>query len=143
MESITTRQARRLALARAGLLKPEWTGMPRSARGRSPSARRACHEIVRRFGYLQLDSIGVAGARTHGLVLMSRLDGLDPSLAEELLQPGEPLFEYLGHEACWQPMEDWPVFDFRRRELRDRPRWGVVVKDHRSQADQILERIAG
>jgi uncharacterized protein YcaQ len=74
---------------------------------------------------------------------MSRLDGLDPSLAEELLQPGEPLFEYLGHEACWQPLEDWPVFDFRRRELRDRPRWGVVVEDHRSLADQILERIAG
>jgi hypothetical protein len=142
MESITTRQARRLALARAGLLKPEWTGMPKSARGRGPTARLACHEVIRRFGYLQLDSIGVTGARTQGLVLMSRLNGLDPLLAEELLAPGEPLFEYLGHEACWQPMEDWPVFEFRRRELRDRPRWGLLVTDHRSLADQILERIA-
>jgi uncharacterized protein YcaQ len=141
MEGITTRQARRLALARAGLLKPEWTGMPKVARGRGSSARRACHEIVRRFGYLQLDSIGVAGARTHGLVLMSRLNGLDPSLAEDLLQPSEPLFEYLGHEACWQPMEDWSLFDFRRRELRDRPRWGVLVAQHRKVADEILGRI--
>ncbi len=141
MESLTIRQVRRLALARAGLLKPEWTGMPRSARGRGASARRACLEIVRRFGYLQLDSIGVAGARTHGLVLMSRLDGLDPSLAEELLQPGEPLFEYLGHEACWQTLEDWPLFDFRRRELRDAPRWGQFVAEHRDLAQQILRRI--
>jgi len=141
MESLTIRQARRLALARAGLLKPEWTGMPKFARGRGPSARRACHEIIRRFGYLQLDSIGVAGARTHGLVLMSRLDGLDPSLAEDLLQPGEPVVEYLGHEACWQPMEDWPIFDFRRRELQDRPRWGVLVEEQRKVADEILGRI--
>lgn len=141
MESLTIRQARRLALARAGLLKPEWTGMPKYARGRGPSARRACHEIIRRFGYLQLDSIGVTGARTQGLVLMSRLGGLDPALAEDLLQPGEPLFEYLGHEACWQPMEDWPLFGFRRRELRNRPRWGVLVKEHRKVADEILERI--
>ncbi len=141
METLSLRQARRLALARAGLLKPEWTGMPTTARGRGPSARRACLEVVRRFGYLQLDSIGVAGARTQGLVLMSRLDGLDPSLAEELLQPGEPLFEYLGHEACWQPMEDWPLFEFRRSELRDVPRWGVFVADHRDVAEEILRRI--
>jgi uncharacterized protein YcaQ len=141
METVTIRQARRLTLARAGLLKPGWTGMPKSARGRGPSARRACHEIVRRFGYLQLDSIGVTGARTQGLVLMSRLDGLDPSLAEDLLQPGEPLFEYLGHEACWQPMEDWPLFDFRRRELRGAPRWGEFVAEHRDVAAEILRRI--
>ncbi len=141
METLTIRQARRLALARAGLLKPEWTGMPKFARGRGPSARSACHEIVRRFGYLQLDSIGIAGARTQGLVLMSRLDGLDPSLVEDLLQPGEPLFEGLGHEACWQPLEDWRLFAFRRRELLERPRWGVLVTENRKVADEILGRI--
>jgi len=141
METLTVRQVRRLALARAGLLKPEWTGMPTYARGSGPSARRACDEVIRRFGYLQLDSIGIAGARTHGLVLMSRLDGLDPALAEDLLQPGEPLFEGLGHEACWQPLEDWPLFDFRRRELRDAPRWGRFVADHRDVANEILRRI--
>jgi uncharacterized protein YcaQ len=141
MESLTTRQVRRLALCRAGLLKPEWTGLPTAARGRGQPARRACHEIIRRFGYLQLDSIAVAGARTHALVLMSRLKGLDPPLAEELLQPGEPIFEYLGHEACWHPMQDWPLWGFRRRELQDRPRWGRFVAEHRRMADWIVERI--
>jgi uncharacterized protein YcaQ len=141
METLTIRQVRRLALCRAGLLKPEWTGMPKFARGRGPTAREACQEVVRRFGYLQLDSIGVAGARTHGLVLMSRLDGLDPTLAEELLQPGEPLFEYMAHEACWLPMELYPHFEFRRRQLRDVPRWGQFVAEHREMADRMLERI--
>ncbi|MCU0305125.1 MAG: winged helix DNA-binding domain-containing protein [Thermoanaerobaculales bacterium] len=141
MAAITVRQARRLALARAGLLRPEWTGMPGRARGRGPAARRACHEVIRRFGYLQLDSIGVTGARTHGLVLMSRLAGLDPALGEELLQPDEPLFEGLGHEACWQPIELYPLFDFRRRELRGAPRWGRFVASHRSIARDLLRRI--
>jgi uncharacterized protein YcaQ len=141
METITVRQARRLALARAGLLRPEWTGMPSRTRGRGPAARRACHEVIRRFGYLQLDSIGIAGARTHGLVLMSRLAGLEPLLAEELLRPGEPLFEFLGHEACWQPLELYPLFEFRRRELRQAPRWGKLVGAHRRIAREILRRI--
>ena len=141
METITRRQARRLALVQAGLLKKRWTGMPRSVRGRGRSARRACHEVIRRFGYLQLDSIAVAGARTHGLVLMSRLERLDPTLAEELLQPGEPLFEYLGHEACWQPVELYPHFEFRRRELRDERRWGGVVTEFGDVARRLLRTI--
>jgi len=33
MEALDLRKIRRLALARAGLLKPEWSGMPRRATG--------------------------------------------------------------------------------------------------------------
>ena len=33
METLTVRQGRRLALARAGLLKPRWTGLPARAAG--------------------------------------------------------------------------------------------------------------
>ena len=92
METITLAQARRLALARAGLLKPEWTGLPKRAAGRTTRARRAAHGIIRRFGYLQLDTVSIAGARSHALVLLSRLEGFDHELAEALLRPGEPLF---------------------------------------------------
>ncbi len=93
VETITQRAARRLALARGGLLKPERTGLPRRASGQGRRARRAVHGIIRRFGYLQLDTVSIAGARSHAIVLMSRLGGFDPSLGEALLQPGEPLFE--------------------------------------------------
>ncbi|HSO21461.1 MAG TPA: crosslink repair DNA glycosylase YcaQ family protein, partial [Chondromyces sp.] len=141
METISVRAARRLALARGGLLKPEWTGMPRRAAGRGLRARRAAHEVIERFGYLQLDTVAVAGARSHAIVLASRLAGFDAALGEELLQPGEPLFEYWGHEASWLPIELYPVFGFRREEFRHHPWWGDLVGEHPEVASGLMRRI--
>ena len=87
METITPSEARRLALARAGLLKAQWTGLPKRATGSTQRARKAAHRIIRRFGYLQLDTVSIAGARSHAIVLLSRLAGFDHELAETLLQP--------------------------------------------------------
>jgi uncharacterized protein YcaQ len=141
MESLSVREVRRLALVRAGLLKPEWTGLPRRASGSGRRARRGAHAVIRRFGYLQLDTIPVAGARSHTLVLLSRLGGFDPELGERLLQPGEPLFEYWGHEACWLPIELYPTFEFRRQEFAHHPWWGDVIGEHPKVADELLRRI--
>jgi|GEM_PF-55650 len=140
-ETISLREARRLALARAGLLKPEWTGLPRRATGRGQRARAAATEIIRRFGYLQLDTISIAGARSHTIVLLSRLEGFDPALGEELLRPGAPLFEYWGHEASWIPLELYPALAFRRREFRHHPWWGDIVGEHPDVARKLLRRI--
>jgi uncharacterized protein YcaQ len=141
METIGTTEARRLALARAGLLKPEWTGLPGRATGFTLRARKAAHRIIRRFGYLQLDTVSIAGARSHAFVLLSRLEGFDPGLAESLLQPDEPLFEYWGHEACWIPIEMYPVFEFRRRAFRHHPWWGDLVGQHPKTAEDLRRRI--
>jgi len=115
--------------------------MPRRASGRGIRARNAAHRIVRRFGYLQLDTISIAGARTHTLVLLSRLGGFDPVMGEALLQPGEPLFEYWGHEASWLPIELYPTFEFRRREFRHHPWWGDVLGEHPALARRLLKRV--
>jgi hypothetical protein len=141
MRSLTIRQARRLALARAGLLRPEATGLPTRAAGKGRRARGRCHSIVERFGYLQLDSVSVAGARTHSIVLASRLENFETRLGEELLAPGEPLFEYWGHEACWMHMSMYPFFAFRRREFRVHPWWGDLLGEHPRMADAILDRV--
>ena len=141
MEALTIRQARRLALVRGGLLKPGWTGLPARASGGGKRARQGALAVIRRFGYLQLDSVSIAGARSHGLVLLSRLEGMRPSLAEELLRPGEPLFEYWGHEASWLPLELYPVFGFRRRQFRHHPWWGDLLGQHPEVADSLLRRI--
>lgn len=141
MEIVTIRAARRLALARAGLLKPEWTGLPQRAAGRGARARSAAHAHIRRFGYLQLDTVSIAGARSHAIVLMSRLAGFDPTLAEELLQPGEPLFEYWGHEASWLPVELYPLFEFRRKAFKTHPWWGDIVNENRDVARRLRRRV--
>jgi uncharacterized protein YcaQ len=141
MLTLETRDVRRLALARAGLLKPAWTGLPARARGRGAHARVACLDVVRRFGYLQLDTVSIAGARSHAIVLLSRLPGLDPGLPEELLRPGVPLFEYWGHEASWIPLELYPHFAWRRRAFRTHPWWGDIVGRHPEVARRLRRRI--
>lgn len=147
METLDVRRARRLALARAGLLKPEWTGLPKRASGNGKRARRAALATVARFGYLQLDTVSVAGARSHALVLLSRFEGMDPNLGEDLLNPAayqdgsSPIFEYWGHEACWMPNELYPVFAFRREAMR-RHKWVAPwLDDHPEQAESILEGV--
>ncbi|HEX2465037.1 MAG TPA: crosslink repair DNA glycosylase YcaQ family protein, partial [Thermoanaerobaculia bacterium] len=139
--SIDARRARRLSLAKAGLLRSDASTLPRRASGSGRRARQAALEVIDRFGYLQLDTVSVAGARSHALVLLSRLEGMDPALGESLLQPGEPLFEYWGHEASWLPIELYPVFAFRRVAFRRHPWWGDLISEHRRTATEILERI--
>jgi uncharacterized protein YcaQ len=141
LDTLSVRAARRLALARAGLLSPEQTGLPRSARGRGPTAFVAAHSVIGRFGYLQLDTVSIAGARSHTIVLLSRLEGLDPAVGEALLSPGAPLFEYWGHEASWIPLALYPAFEFRRREFRHHPWWGDLVGQHPKVAAALRKRI--
>jgi hypothetical protein len=97
--------------------------------------------VIERFGYLQLDTVAVAGARSHAIVLMSRLEGFDPTLAEMLLQPGEPLFEYWGHEACWLPIALYPVFAFRREAYRHHPWWGDLIGKYPRMVEDLTRRI--
>jgi uncharacterized protein YcaQ len=66
---------------------------------------------------------------------------MEPVVAEELLTPGAPLFEYWGHEASWIPLELYPAFGFRRRAFRHHPWWGNLVGKHPDVARRLRERI--
>jgi len=140
-ESIDIPTARRLALLCAGLLKPEWSAFPQASAGNARCARQDAQRVIARFGYLQLDTVSIAGARSHTIVLLSRLEPFDPQQAEELLQPGEPLFEYWGHEVSWIPIELYPLFDFRRRAFCHHPWWGDLVGQYPQVAADLRRRI--
>ena len=117
-------------------------GLPARSTGQGRGARTRAVQIIERLGYLQLDTVAVAGARTHAIVLASRLDGFKTPLGETLLHPGEPLFEYWGHEVCWLPLSLYPYFAFRRQAFSVHPWYGDVLGEHRQLADQMMRRIA-
>jgi uncharacterized protein len=96
--------------------------------------------MLRRVGAVQLDTISVL-ARSHELVAYARLGPVSRQQIERSYwHPRRPTaFEYWSHAACILPIEEWPYYDFRRREFVERGhRW------HQSHPDvcrQVLDRI--
>ncbi|MBM4424501.1 MAG: winged helix-turn-helix domain-containing protein [Chloroflexi bacterium] len=74
--------------------------------------------VTRDIGCLQLDPIS-AVARSHLLVLFSRVGAYDPALLDKLLFGDRALFEYWAHCASIVLTEDYPLFS----PLMRRPDW--------------------
>jgi uncharacterized protein YcaQ len=68
-------------------------------------------DAIRRMGALQIDTIHIV-ARSPYLVLWSRLGAYEPCWLDELLAEGA-LFEYWSHEACFLPIEDYPLYRYQ------------------------------
>jgi uncharacterized protein YcaQ len=97
MLTLTPALARRLAVARQRLAEPR----------PAPTAP-GMMETVRDLGCLQIDPINVV-ARSHLLVLFSRLGPYDPARLDTLLWQERQLFEYWAHCASIVPTEDYPL----------------------------------
>jgi uncharacterized protein YcaQ len=78
---------------------------------RRSATKAAVLETIRHMGALQIDTIHVI-ARSPYLVLWSRLGTYEPRWLEELLAEGA-IFEYWSHEACFLPIEDYPLYRHR------------------------------
>ncbi len=90
--------ARRLAIARQRLAGP-----------RPPADASGILEVARDLSCLQLDPISVV-ARSHLLVVWSRLGPFDPSHLDTLLWSERRLFEDWAHGASIVLTEDYPIF---------------------------------
>jgi uncharacterized protein YcaQ len=66
-------------------------------------------DTIHRIRLLQLDTISVV-ARSHYLVMLSRVGPYDPSDLDALLYPDRRLFEQWAHVACLIPVEDYACF---------------------------------
>lgn len=98
---LSLRAARALTLAAQGL----------DRRPRRRARKADVLAAIRRMGALQIDTIHVV-ARSPYLVLWSRLGAYDPRWLDALLAEGT-LFEYWAHEACFLPIERYPLFRHR------------------------------
>ncbi len=104
--TLTSDEARRLALRAQGLLG-------------SPDRRAGVRGVLRHLGAVQLDTISVL-ARSHELVPYARLGAVGREAVESAYWGSGGGFEYWSHAACVLPVEEWPLFAFRRRAYRDR-----------------------
>ena len=98
-------------------------------------------EAIRRMSALQIDTIHVV-ARSPYLVLWSRLGDYEPRWLDELLAEGK-LFEYWSHEACFLPIEDYPLYRHRMLSA-ERMGWKysrVWVNAHRKEVKGLLNFI--
>lgn len=104
-------------------------------------------EVARALNCLQLDPISVV-ARSHQLVLWSRLGAFDPVKFDRLRWPQGKLFEYWAHAASIVLTEDYPIHRRRmlaypkgdRSEHRHTRVWAAQNEDHRRQIMRQIRR---
>ena len=115
-------QARRLALRS---LAPE---LP------SPSVP----EVVRRLGYVQIDTISVV-ERAHHHVLWTRLPTYDASQLDRAQGTERQVLEYWSHAAAYLPMEDYRFCLPRMAAFRHRR--GAWLRAHKALTQHVMQRI--
>jgi uncharacterized protein len=104
---LTRVQARRLAYRGQRLAGP-----------RPGRTRAELLELVRRLGCLQLDPISVV-ARSHQLVVWSRVGRFDPVTLQRLQERDRALFEYWAHAASLVPSTDLALHRFRMQRVTE------------------------
>jgi len=113
MIAISPAQSRRLAVTRQRL-----------SGGRPTPDSEGMLSAVRDLGCLQLDPIS-AVARSHLLVVWSRVGRYDTAVLDNLIYGDKQLFEYWAHAASIVLTEDYPVHSLQmRRYGKDMRRYG-------------------
>ncbi len=141
--SLSADEARRLALRAQGFLG-------------APDRRAGVRGVLRRLGAVQLDTISVL-ARSHELIPYARLGAVGRTTVESAYWTPRPetpdaapasgsayaphSFEYWSHAACILPIEEWPLFAFRRRAMRARGHRWHVMKDSARSCAAVLDRL--
>ena len=126
---LSATDARGVVLSAQGLVAGVLPLRPAQA-SRASLARRtaAVDAALRLLGAVQLDTVSVL-ARSHELVQYARLgavgrDAVDTAYwggGKGLERPDEATtFEYWSHAASILPVEEWPLFAFRRRAYKRR-----------------------
>jgi uncharacterized protein YcaQ len=127
---LTQQQARRLQIHSLGL------GAPLA---KTVTKISLLEEIIR-MGVLQIDTINIV-ARSQYIVLWSRLGSYPITWLDELLTE-KHLFEYWAHAACYIPIQDYPLYQWKvashRKKAEDTDTW---IGQNINFANEILDGI--
>ncbi len=118
MESLTTGQARRIALAAQGFCD----------RPHAVASMRTFDRTIARTGVLQVDSVNVL-QRAHFMPLYSRMGPYDVDLLRRASQRRpRRVVEYWAHVQAFMPVEVWPLMRHRMETYRsERGKWGFTA----------------
>lgn len=101
-------------------------------------------DTIRRIGLLQLDTVNIV-ARSHYLVMLSRVGLYDRADLDALHYPDRQLFEGWGHAACLIPVEDFeyfaPVIAARREQPIYPGRLNRMGDDPQAVLDEVMAQI--
>ncbi len=70
-------------------------------------------EVIKRLGYVQLDSINYVGQRAHHVTLFSRMHRYRADLLTDLIEQRRSLFEHWTHDASVVPIDWYPHWKVR------------------------------
>ena len=131
MQTLSQKQARRIALAAQGFLDPRHT---------TPTMRTFAR-TVERTGVLQVDSVNVL-QRAHYMPVFSRIGPYDASLLTRAAEKKpRRLVEYWAHVQALMPVELWPVMQHRMASYRAlRGKWWQDVDDN--VAERLLAEVS-
>ena len=130
MQSLSQRQARRIALAAQGFRDPRHT---------TPTMR-TFNRTLARTGVLQVDSVNVL-QRAHYMPLFSRMGPYDPGLLTRAAEKKpRRLVEYWAHVQALMPVDLWPVMQHRMDHYRaQRGKWNTMVERPELEASVLAE----
>lgn len=122
--AISRQVARRYVLGRQGL----WPG-------RRWAEKEGAAAAIRAIEALQLDAVTIV-ARSHDLVLWSRVADYQPAQLEELVYQERRFFEYGAHLDVY-PIEELPYWRLHMRRRRDDARLAALVETHPTVLDEV------
>lgn len=126
MASIVLKEevARRLVLGVQGL----WPG-------RRWVGRDGTVDAIRELGRLQLDPVSLV-ARSHDLVLASRVMGYHPDYLNEIAYDKRLFFEYGGHLDIY-PSGEYPYWELHKSRRLLEPRVSAFLTEHADLVDEV------
>ncbi|MEO8396136.1 MAG: crosslink repair DNA glycosylase YcaQ family protein [Chloroflexota bacterium] len=134
---MTQRTISKAAVRRLAITRQHLAGKP------PKPTPEAILNVVRDLGCLQLDPIS-AVARSHLLVLWSRLGAYDPADVDRLIYEERHLFEYWAHVASIVLTEDYPIHHWRMRQYgrsEDEDNWSERVRDWLAKNQDLYDLI--